>query len=245
MQAFFILLYTIWAFLCFVVVFTVIFTVQFVFLQNETWKPLAHRCSWLIANIFFVVVGMPLSVRYEFKPQKRGCYVFVANHFSYLDIVVVSAVIKNYFAFVGKSDVKNIPLLGYMFAKLHVQVNRADPDSRSKSLQKSFELLEGGRSIMLYPEGGIKAKNPPQMFEPFKDGAFLMAIKYQLPIVPISQLNNHKRLADKRQIRLIPGKVRVVVHEPISTIGLSQDDIPALREQVFKIIQDTLNAEGE
>jgi 1-acyl-sn-glycerol-3-phosphate acyltransferase len=187
---------------------------------------------------------MPLQIQYEFVPKRRDQYVFAANHFSYLDIVVVSAVIDNFFAFVGKSDVKNIPLLGYLFAKLHVLVDRADPGSRSKSVQKSFKVLESGRSIMLFAEGGIKAKHPPELFRPFKDGAFMMAIKYQLPIVPVTQVTNHLRLPDDGKLRLSPGVVKVIVHQPITTIGLGPDDIPALREQVFNIIQERLYLES-
>ncbi|MBO9640028.1 MAG: 1-acyl-sn-glycerol-3-phosphate acyltransferase [Siphonobacter aquaeclarae] len=235
-------LYSVWAAFWFLFIFLLIFPFQYLFLQKESWKPLAHRCNRIWAQLFFPLIGMPVFVRFEGeKPDEHRAYVFVSNHFSYLDIAVYMLIVKNYFAFMGKSVLKKAPLFGYMFAKLHIQVDRNDPQSRSKSLQRSYRALSQGRSMVIYPEGGIKATHPPAMFPNFKDGAFKMAVKQQVPIVPITLLNNYKRLPDKKKIGIYPGAIRAVIHQPIETKGLGEGAITRLKEDVFALMQTTLD----
>ncbi len=234
------LLYTLYCAVVFIGIYLLLFPLQFICLQRDDWKPTAHRINRWWGQLFFFVVGMPVRVEYQFKPDPTGVYVLCANHFSYIDIATMGVIVDNYYAFVGKSGVKKIPLLGYMFAKLHIQVDRARANSRAYSLAKSMRLLEGGRSVMIFPEGGIWTKNPPQMVHPFKDGAFTMAILQQVPIVPITLLNNYQILPDTPSPRVHRRAVRAVIHAPISTIGLTQADVPKLREETYKVIDDEL-----
>lgn len=165
---------------------------------------------------------------------------FVANHFTYLDIAVGMNIVDNYFAYVGKSSVKNIPLFGYMFAKLHIQVDRSDKDSRAKSLVRGIKAIQSGRSVFIMPEGGIVSTTPPQMHQPFKDGAFIMAIENQVPIIPISYLNFH--LINKPLNLMKWGVPKVIFNEPIPTKGMSKGDIEVLKEKVYQVIQGDLDA---
>jgi 1-acyl-sn-glycerol-3-phosphate acyltransferase len=236
------LLYTIWCGVSLVLLYLVLFPVQFICLQREVWKPIAHKINGLWGSLFFMVAGIPVRVDRRFKPEPKGAYVFCANHFSYIDIAVMGVIVRNYYAFVGKSDVKTIPLLGYMFAKLHVQVDRNQPNSRAYSLTKSIRTLAAGRSIMIFPEGGIRTPNPPQMV-PFKDGAFTMAIQQQVPIVPITLLNTYKILPDTKKVRVYGQPLRAIIHPPISTIGMTQADVERLREETYRVIDAELQKE--
>lgn len=233
------MLYTIWCATYFVALYLVLFPIQFVFLQRDNWKPLAHKINYIWGTLFFWGIGMPVRVDRRFHPDPKRTYVFCANHFSYLDIAAMGVIVKNYYAFVGKSDVKNIPLLGYMFAKLHVQVDRDQANSRAYSLAKSIRTLASGRSIMIFPEGGIRAPEPPQMV-PFKDGAFTMAIQQQVPIVPVTLLNNYLILPDRSPVRFHWHPLRAVVHPPIETTGMTQDDVKQLKEETYRIINAEL-----
>ncbi len=238
------LLYTIWCVVCLVTLYLILFPVQFVCLQREAWKPLAHRINAVWGYLFFWVIGIPVRVEYRFRPDPKGVYVFCANHFSYLDIAVMGVILRNYFAFVGKSDVKHIPLLGYMFAKLHVQVDRNQPNSRAYSLAKSIRTLASGRSIMIFPEGGIRAEAIPKMQHPFKDGAFIMAIQQQVPIVPVTLLTNYRILPDKPAVRFYWYPMRAIVHPPLSTESLTPADVEQLKEETFRIIDAELMKEA-
>ncbi|WP_420148333.1 lysophospholipid acyltransferase family protein [Spirosoma sp.] len=236
------MLYTIWCAIWLVSLYLVLFPFQFVFLQRNEWKPLAHKINAIWGKLFFLGVGISVRVEYRFKPDPRGVYVICANHFSYLDIAAMGVIIDNYYAFVGKSEVKHIPLLGYMFAKLHVQVDRSQPNSRAYSLAKSIRTLASGRSIMIFPEGGIRAPEPPQMVA-FKDGAFKMAIQQQVPIVPITLLNNYQILPDKSPIRFHRHVLRAVIHPPIETVGMTQTDVDRLKQETYQIIDTELMSE--
>ncbi len=236
------LLYTIWCAVYLIVLYLLLFPIQFVFLQREAWKPLAHKINYIWGRLFFIGIGIPVRVEYRFRPLPNQVYVFCANHFSYLDIAVMGLIVKNYFAFVGKSDVKHIPLLGYMFAKLHVQVDRNQPNSRAYSLAKSIRTLASGRSIMIFPEGGIRATEIPQMV-PFKDGAFTMAIQQQVPIVPVTILNNYQILPDKSPVRFHWHPLRAVVHLPIETTGMTLDDVERLKQETYQLIDTELMKE--
>lgn len=235
------LLYTIWCAICLVGLYLILFPIQFVFLQRDAWKAGAHRVNAIWGHVFFALAGIPVRVTYRYRPDPKQVYVFCANHFSYIDIAVMGVVIKNNYAFVGKSDVKTIPLLGYMFAKLHIQVDRNVANSRAYSLSKSIRTLQGGRSIMIFPEGGIVASHIPRM-GPFKDGAFTMAIQQQVPIVPITLLTNHRILPDDGRFRMRRYPMRAIVHPPIETTGMTQQDVYALKEAAYRIIDTELKS---
>ena len=231
-------IYTIWCAFWFIVVFLLLFPIVFIALQKEEWKPIAHYCNRIWGKIFFFVIGQSVKVTYEAELDPKRAYVFCANHFSYLDIAMMGVVVKNYFAFMGKSSVKKVPLFGYMFTKLHIQVDRSAKDSRIKALTRSIKALKSGRSIMIFPEGGIFSTNFPEMIQPFKDGAFSMAIENKVPIVPISLLDNYKVMPETL---FKWHKIRVIVHKPIETTNLTKADMDTLKKQVYDVIQPTLN----
>lgn len=237
------LLYTAWCVFWFVALFLLLFPFTYLFLQKEEWKPYAHFINRLWGKLFFPLVGIRFEVAYRFRPVRRGTYVFCANHFSYLDIATMGVILDNYFAFVGKHGVKKVPLFGYMFAKLHIQVDRDKGHSRAYSLNKSIKTLASGRSVMVFPEGGILTKNPPHLHLPLQKGAFIMAIQRQVPLVPVTLHTNHQLLPDKTPIRLRPGVVRAIVHEPIPTLGMSQEDVPRLMEMWREVVEESLNCE--
>jgi len=234
-------LYTFWAGLVFVSVFLLLYPVIFVFLQRSSWKRFYHRLVGLWGQLFFLFAGIRIKVTHHFKPDPKQNYVFCANHFSYVDIAVVVVVIRHYFAFVGKNAMKKIPLFGYLYARLNILVDRSDKNSRASSLNRSIRALQSGRSIVIFPEGGIISKNFPHMANPLKDGAFIMAIQQQVPIVPISFHNNHQ-VMDDDTLLMRPGTLHVEIHPPFATKGLTMEDLPVLREKVFESIQNPILA---
>ena len=241
LSSFFKGLYTFWAGLVFVSVFLLLYPVIFVFLQRRSWKRVAHRLVGLWGQLFFLFAGIRIKVTHHFKPDPKQNYVFCANHFSYVDIAVVVVIIRHYFAFVRKNAMKKIPLFGYLSARLNIMVDRSDKNSRASSLNRSIRALQSGRSIVIFPEGGIISKNFPHMANPLKDGAFIMAIQQQVPIVPISFHNNHQ-VMDDDTLLMRPGTLHVEIHPPFATKGLTMEDLPVLREKVFESIQNPILA---
>lgn len=248
------MLYTAWC----VLIFSLTFLLMVPFVLLGSWLAsnkssfglrLAHGAIRTWGYLAFPLVGMPIRVDWRFRPERGKAYVYCANHFSYLDIAVLGVVIPGLYAFIGKIGVKKIPLFGYMFAKLHVMVDRSSAESRAYSLTKCMRTLASGRSIIIFPEGGIKAPlkpdgSPPTMVYPFKDGAFTMAIQQQVPIVPVTLLNNYRLLPDASPFQVHWGAVKIIVHEPISTTGLTPKDVNDLRERTYRVIEDALLVQG-
>jgi 1-acyl-sn-glycerol-3-phosphate acyltransferase len=219
-------------------IFLVLFPFIFVCIQIKSLNKYGTKITNIWADVFFFITGMTVGIDYRFKPNNSDTYVFVANHFSYLDVAVGMKIVRNYFSYMGKSSVKKVPLLGYMFAKLHIQVDRENKSSRSKSMVRSIKALKNGRSLFIMPEGGIISKNIPTMHYPFKDGAFLLAIDAQVPIVPITFLNLHQIMPETL---IYYGKPKVVIHEKIETKGLGKEDLENLKTKVYNIIQTEID----
>jgi 1-acyl-sn-glycerol-3-phosphate acyltransferase len=148
-------------------------------------------------------------------------------------------VVTNYYAFIGKSSLQKIPLFGYMFRKLHIQVDRSSRLKSHQTYQLALKELRKGRSLVVFPEGGIYTKNPPEM-TPFKDGPFRMAIERQVPLVPITFPYNWKVLPDDGSLLFSRHPVLAVVHPPISTTGLQLKDLEALKKETYQTIENEL-----
>ncbi len=142
--------------------------------------------------------------------------------------------------FVGKSSLGKIPLFGYMFRKLHIDVDRGSIRSRYETIMRAKDALDLGSSLIIFPEGGIVTKNPPHMAR-FKDGAFRIAVEKQIPIIPITIPYNHIILPDDERLLLYHHKAAVIFHEPIAVAGKTLDDIDQLKEQAYEVIQNSLN----
>ncbi len=229
-------LYSVWTGFWFIGWFLALYPFMVICLQHKDTKRYAHRLVRVWSRLFFAFGFLRFEVTSEQKIDPKQVYVFCANHFSYLDIPAFVKILPNYFSFVGKSSIKKVPLFGYLYARLNILVDRSDRKSRAATLAKSIRALESKRSIIIFPEGGIVSKNFPIMSSPLKDGAFAMAIQQQVPILPVSFLNNHQ-LLDDDFFALKPGVIRVHIHAPLITRGLKQDDLPVLREKVYQIIQ--------
>ena len=141
--------------------------------------------------------------------------------------------------FVGKNDMEKIPLFGFMYRKLHITVDRSKLKSRRDTIIASMKAVDEGKSLVIFPEGGILTKNPPHM-TPFKDGAFRTAIEKQIPVVPVTIPFNWIILPDQSPMRLHRGLIQVIFHEPIDTKGYTLGQIDDLKNKTYEIIDNEL-----
>lgn len=190
------------------------------------------------AKLLFVFTFLPYRVECSPKLDTRRQYIFCPNHFSYLDIPTLGLNPVNSI-FVGKSEMEKIPLFGFMYRKLHITVDRNSLKSKFNTLQRSLQALAEGKSLVIYPEGGIITLQPPRMAK-FKDGAFRAAIEKQIPIVPVTIPYNWLILPDAKELLLRPGRIKIIFHDPIETAGLRLDDMDRLKENVFEVIDTEL-----
>lgn len=190
------------------------------------------------AYVTFPLVLIPFKIEVHGKLDRAKQYIFCPNHFSYLDIASMGFNPINTI-FVGKSDMENVPLFGYMYKNLHITVDRASLSSKYNTVKRSLKAIEEGKSLVIFPEGGMISHNPPHMAR-FKDGAFRIAIEKQIAIVPVTLTNNWILLPDKNPLLLRWGVMKIIFHAPVETNGMTLQQADELKEKVFKIIDTQL-----
>ena len=192
------------------------------------------------AKWIFTIPG--LITKTNWKTPKNDLpqpVVYCANHASYLDIVTSYLVIPNYFVFMGKQELSKAPLFRVFFKEMNILVNRENNKSSHRAFLRAAEDIDKGESVFIFPEGGMSSSG---RLRGFKNGAFKLAIEKQIPIVPITYLNNWKLLQNGGFFKAHgrPGISRIVVHPPISTVGLTADDAIELKTKVHHIILNEL-----
>lgn len=219
------------AIICYFIIFSVA--------SKKNAASIAHKYvsrNW--ARTLFVMFGIRLKVKNKNLLKKDDTYVFVANHLSQLDIPADAIATNHVFKYLAKEELTKIPLMGYIIRNLYISVNRKDKYARAKSMENMQNNIKAGISVFIFPEGTRNKTSQPLL--DFRDGAFRLAIEAQVPIAVLTLLNTGKLLAPNRPIELSPGIVTCVWSEPISTIGMTQEDVPALREKVIYLMKEIL-----
>jgi len=232
-------LYSIYAALIFAALFLLLFPFQWIFSLKESWHKYALWLNKPWAGLFFLFMGIWVRIEGR-KNIPDGQYIFCSNHFSYLDIPALG-LLGGSFKFFGKMSISRIPLFGWMYKRLHVTVNRASFKSRAHSLSMARQVLKKGYNMAFFPEGGVRLTQYPEM-APFRDGAFRLAVEFQIPIVPVTMPRNHTVWPyDPRQL-FFGGKSEIFVHEPVFPKERTEDEVSRLRQKVREVMQQSLDA---
>jgi 1-acyl-sn-glycerol-3-phosphate acyltransferase len=211
-----------------------------IFLSRRKWFRYAFRLKKFWARWILLIPGIFISVKRESPagelPQPA---VYVANHSSYLDIVMSYLLIPKYYVFMGKQELDKAPLFRIFFREMNILVDRASNMASHRAFVKAGIEIERGNGVFLYPEGGISSNGK---LRNFKNGAFRLAIEKQVPIVPITYLNNWRLLQNGGFFKAHgrPGISRIIVHQPVPTAGLTENDLVSLRTKVREIILNEL-----
>ncbi|MCC5920541.1 MAG: 1-acyl-sn-glycerol-3-phosphate acyltransferase [Cyclobacteriaceae bacterium] len=216
--------------ICFPVFLLAIFNSSF-----RKWAAYANR-FW--AYFFFIFSGYPINIKGKEHIDRSKKYVICANHFSFYDIPTLG-LSPLPIVFIGKNSLAKVPVFGYMYSRLHITIDRNSMKSRYKSIDRGIEVLKKGFCLGIFPEGGIFSDNPPKMAR-FKDGAFRAAIQSQTPILPVALPHNWHLLPDDGKYLPRPGVATMVYTPPISTKGLTLDDIEQLKETTYLQIEKVL-----
>jgi len=201
---------------------------------KEEWYPLFFRMArgWSI----FILFGMGFRpvVKREVKYKKGESYMFVANHTSMTDIMLMLYVSKSPFVFVGKKELGKIPLFGFFYKRTCILVDRSNPKSRREVFDIAQRKLNLGYSVCIFPEGGVP-DDESIVLDEFKDGAFRLAINHNIPIAPMTFHDNKKRFS-YTFFSGGPGKMRVMSHHLIPTATLTLNDRKGLKFATRNII---------
>jgi len=186
------------------------------------WVRFAGKATATLTPLWdFTIEGTPpVDVR-------SRAYVVVANHLSLADPFLLSSLPWE-MQWVGKESLFKVPVMGWiMRLGGDIALRRGSGDSVRAMLDQCRKAIDGGLSVMLFPEG---TRGTTVGVQPFKDGAFELAIERQVPILPVA-IAGTENCMRKGSSRLGRAKAVARVLEAAPTIGLTKEDLPRLRDE--------------
>jgi len=165
-------------------------------------------------------------------------HIYVGNHGSYLDAIAVCISIPQYFSPLGKVEMTKIPVFGLIYKRIVVLIDRSSKESREKSVNALKADLAKGESILIFPEGTMNKAEQP--LSEFYDGAFRIAIETQTTLMPFVMINNRELLPRVNPLNAHPGIIETIFITPVDVKGLTIDDLPALKQKVFNLMEETI-----
>lgn len=194
-----------------------------------------HRCARLWSWLILKTCHIPVHVENGRRIDVARPHVFAANHVSALDIPVLYVNLPAQFRIIAKKELFSYPFLGWHLRRSgQLPIDLEQTASAVRSLRKAIETLRGGMPLVIFPEGG-RSRNG--QLRKFLSGAFYIAIKAQVDIIPLAIVGTYEALP-MDHFHLRPRPIELLVGEPISTAGLGLHDIEPLAARVQSAIED-------
>jgi 1-acyl-sn-glycerol-3-phosphate acyltransferase len=211
--------------------------VAFGFLTSD--ENMAHRVANIWAKMLLAIANTKVEIIGAENILMGKPQIFMANHQSDFDILIVLAHLKGQFRWIVKKELFQIPVFGRaMQSAGYIEIDRQDRERAMTSIDKAAMKIREGKSVMSFPEG---TRSKDGKIKPFKQGMFYLAIKSGVPIVPISIIGAGE-IMPKRSLRIRPGRITMVIDEPIDVTGYSIDNRQELMDKVHNIISRNYEA---
>jgi putative phosphoserine phosphatase / 1-acylglycerol-3-phosphate O-acyltransferase len=184
------------------------------------------------------MAGVRLNVIGESNLWTRRPAVFIGNHQSSLDVLIIGSLVRRNLTGVAKKEAKYDPrmVIGGQLMDLAF-IDRSNPESAKRDVNALVERIRSGTSVGIMPEG---TRTSTPTIQRFKKGAFHLAMQAGVPIVPIV-IRNAGELMWRRSMIINPGTVDVAVLEPIPTDDWTVEDLDARVAEVRQLFVDTLD----
>ena len=212
------------------------------FLWPRRFQQYADRLTGEWTSIVLWGAGTRLVVKNRDRLGQGRGQILVANHQSWFDIFALGTALRDRFSFVGKKELSRIPVVGSAWEKVgNIAIDRSDQQAAIDSLRRADELIREGRTIIMFPEG---TRSPTGEMGRFKKGAFVMAIKSQVPLLPVAVVGT-RQIMKKGSWKMSSGTATVLVGHPIETEGLTLRDRNRLSRECREAIEGLMNGEGK
>jgi 1-acyl-sn-glycerol-3-phosphate acyltransferase len=189
----------------------------------------AYRLARQWTRAVAACMGLTFSIEGTEKIAPDTSYIITPNHQGNADILALYGELPLRFRWVVKKSLIRIPFFGWA---LHctgaISIDRSDREGSIKKLQEGTSKLSGGWSLLIYPEG---TRGTDPHLQPFKKGAFMMAVQTGIPLLPVVCNGAYRVLPKKTVTFKTGGHITVAIGNPIETKGLTVEDVPALMER--------------
>lgn len=180
--------------------------------------------------------GVRIEVEGSEQIPTQGPVIYMGNHQGNFDIHALSIAIPRRFAWVAKEELFRIPVFGAAMRRAgYIPLDRSDGRKALRSMTEAARTIAAGSSVVIFPEG---TRTPDGALLPFKRGAFILAGKAGVPIVPFT-INGSMVVNPRNRLELHPGTVRVSFGAPIASAGEKES---VLLERVREAVARRLEA---
>jgi 1-acyl-sn-glycerol-3-phosphate acyltransferase len=186
-------------------------------------QALAWRFAKARARDLEAMLGVRVTLRGLERLDPGASYVYAPNHQSHLDILALLAHLPGATRFAAKQSLWRHAVVGAVLDSLGmVAIDRDDP---ARAIAALNGVAPAGQSFVVFPEG---TRSRDGRLQPFKKGAFVLAIRLGLPVVPVTCIGTRRLMPRGSRLTVLPGDVEIVLDDPIPTAGLGFDDRDAL-----------------
>lgn len=207
------------------------------------WTALSRdpRLSYRLARCCIRTAGWMGGIRVRVRgrekvPADRNC-LFLSNHQGNLDGPILFYATGRDVRALVKQEMMRIPLLAAVLRQVHfVPIDRRDPVRARAAIDRAAERLRSGLSFIAFPEG---TRSRDGRLGPFKKGVFVMAIRAQVPVVPVT-INHSRAVQAPGTYAIRPGVVELLFHDPIPTEGMTEADRDDLARRTRAAIASAL-----
>lgn len=196
---------------------------------------LFHLNNRLWARGVLLLAGLKLTIRGLEKLDFASNYVYVSNHASLLDIPAVIAGVPDQVRLVYKRELQKIPVFGWgLKVGSYIPIDRESRLDARKSIEEAAGKIRNGASVLLFAEG---TRTRDGNLQPFKRGAFNLAVRSGVPVVPLT-INGTFAVLPKDSFSVNPGMVELVLDAPIpvNADGGKQEELRVM-ELVHRTIE--------
>jgi 1-acyl-sn-glycerol-3-phosphate acyltransferase len=199
-----------------------------------------HWCARWWCRLVAWTIFARIRVHGTDNVRPGQAYVYMANHASLIDTPALFAYLPYPFWIMAKRELFWVPFMGWhLWAAGHFSIDRRDARRTARSLRTVIDGVRQGRSLAVFPEGTRTADGRLQEFKP---GAFKIAIRAGVPIVPVA-IRGAFKLLPRTTLAPVPGRIDVIVGRPIDTADYDERNLPALIERTKGAIQAALEEE--
>lgn len=218
-------------------------------LIRKKWPHFGEKSGFRIVQFGFWLIQLPMGIRLDVIGRENipaeGPVLFIGNHRSYLDVVLLYPLLPRLTGFVAKSDFLKFPILPIWMKRLRCEfLIKDDLKQNLTSILNAISHVKDGVSMVIYPEGQRSTGPDETQLMEFHEGSFKIATKTGCPIIPVATVGTRERF-ETHFPKLTKGHVIIEFGEPIEVAGLSREELKGIGAKTRTIVEEMVKRNHE